>query len=67
MLLQVSPCQAAVPEWLIATDQPALVAGNPFEIIVAGTGKEPLPDEIEVRLRTEIVPSAASRSPVTSM
>ena len=49
MLLQVSLCQAA-PEWLIATDQPVAVAGNPFEIIVAGTGKEPLPDEIEVRL-----------------
>ena len=54
MLLQVSLCQAAAPEWLIATDQPAVVAGNTFEIIVAGTGGEPLPDEIEVRLRTEI-------------
>ena len=32
----MSLCQARAPEWLIATDQPALVAGNPFETLAVG-------------------------------
>ena len=52
LLLQAALCQAADPEWLLATDQPSVVAGQSFEIIVAG--EAPLPDEIEVRLRTDI-------------
>src|ERR1051325_6325427 len=52
LLLQAALCQAADPEGVLAPDQPSVVAGQSFEIIVAG--EAPLPDEIEVRLRTDI-------------
>jgi hypothetical protein len=54
LLLQASACLAASPEWLIASPQTSAVAGKSFEIIVASAGAEPLPDELEVRLRGEV-------------
>ena len=46
-------CQGAAPDWLIASPEGRAVAGEPFELIVVSTLEEPLPDEIEVRLRAE--------------
>jgi phospholipase A1 len=54
LLLQAALCQAAAPEWLLASEQTAAVAGKSFEIIVSSAGREPLPDQIEVRLRSDI-------------
>ena len=44
---------AATPEWLIATPEGRAVAGEPFELVVAAPGSEPLPDEIALRVRIE--------------
>jgi outer membrane phospholipase A len=54
-LLSFSLCQAAAPpDWLIASPEGRAVAGESFELIVSGPAGEPLPDEIEVRLRSEL-------------
>ena len=53
-VLQVSLCQGAAPEWLIASPEGRATAGEPFELIVAGTPGEPLPEELEARLRSEL-------------
>jgi phospholipase A1/A2 len=45
---------AAPPDWLIATREPRAIAGEPFELIVVSLRGEPLPDQIEVRLRSEL-------------
>jgi len=53
VLLQASLCLGAAPEWLIASPQGRAAAGEAFELIVAGPPGEPLPEEIDVRLRTQ--------------
>ena len=53
--LSFSLAQAAPPpDWLIASPEGRAVAGEPFELIIAGPAGEPPPDEIEVRLRSEL-------------
>ena len=54
LVLQVSLCYGAAREWLIASPEGRAVAGQPFELIVVSTLEEPLPDEIEVRVRSEL-------------
>ena len=53
-LLCVSLCRAATPEWLIVSPEGRAVVGQPFELIVVSTLSEPLPDEIDVRLSSEL-------------
>ena len=45
---------AATPEWLIASPDGRAVAGERFELIVVSTGTEPPPDELDLRVRTEV-------------
>ena len=45
---------AAQSEWLIAAQKDRAVAGEPFELVVAGPPGEPLPDELELRLKGPI-------------
>jgi outer membrane phospholipase A len=40
--------------WLIASPDGRAAAGQEFELIVVGTAGEPLPDEMDLRLRTAI-------------
>ena len=54
LALQVSLTHAASLDWLIASPEPRAVAGEPFELIVVSLRDEPLPEEIDVRLRSEI-------------
>jgi phospholipase A1/A2 len=44
---------AATPDWLIASPQGQVSAGEPFELIVVGTTAESPPDELELRVRSE--------------
>jgi outer membrane phospholipase A len=44
---------AAAPEWFIASESAAAVAGDAFELIVVGASDAALPDELEVRLKSE--------------
>ena len=52
------------PEWIIASPEGRAAAGERFEIIVIGPPAEPMPDELEVRMRSDvderIVPLAAT-------
>jgi phospholipase A1/A2 len=52
--LQVSLCQAAAPDWLIASPDHRAAAGEPFELIVVSLRGEPLPEEIDARLRSDV-------------
>jgi outer membrane phospholipase A len=59
LLLALALCSfsighAATPEWLIASLTGRAAAGEPFELIVVSVGGAALPDELELRLRTEI-------------
>ena len=42
---------AQTPQWLIASPDGRATAGEEFELIVVSVGGEPLPDELELRLR----------------
>jgi phospholipase A1 len=53
LTLQVTLAQAAPPDWLIASPDAHASAGEPFEVIVVSLRGEPLPEELEVRLRSE--------------
>jgi phospholipase A1 len=53
-LLQASLCQAAAPDWLIASPEGRAAAGEPFELIVVSLRDEPLPEELDLRLRSEL-------------
>jgi len=44
----------AAPEWLIASPSGRAAAGDPFEIIVVSLSGAPLPDELELRMKTEL-------------
>lgn len=54
----------AAPEWIIASPSGRAAAGDPFEIIVVSLAGAPLPDELALRLKTDlderIVPLAAA-------
>jgi outer membrane phospholipase A len=52
--LQVSLCQGAAPDWLVASPEGRAEAGKPFELIVVSLLGEPLPEEIDVRLRSDL-------------
>jgi phospholipase A1/A2 len=54
ILLFVAVRAAAGQEWLVASPRTTVVVGEPFELIVASPAGEPLPDELEARLRTGI-------------
>ena len=43
----------AAPEWLIASQTAGAVAGDAFELIVVSAAGAPLPDELELRLKSE--------------
>jgi outer membrane phospholipase A len=45
---------AQMPEWLIASPEGRVSAGERFWLIVAGTSAEPPPDELDVRVRSEL-------------
>jgi len=55
---------AATPQWLIASPEVRATAGERFELVVVAPREEALPDEIDVRIRTEaderIVPLTAA-------
>jgi phospholipase A1/A2 len=53
-VLQVSLCHGAAPDWLIASPEGRAAAGKPFELIVVSLQGEPLPEAIELRLRSEL-------------
>ena len=44
---------AATPDWLIASPDGRVSAGEPFALIVVGTTREPPPDELDLRVRSE--------------
>jgi outer membrane phospholipase A len=54
----------AAPEWLLASPDSRVAAGQPFELIVVSAAREPLPDELPLRVRTDadevIVPLRAA-------
>jgi outer membrane phospholipase A len=50
--LHVGLCHAAEPDWLIATSQTQVAAGERFELILIAARDQALPDEVEVRLRS---------------
>jgi outer membrane phospholipase A len=54
VVLQVSLCHGAAPDWLIASPEGRAAAGRPFELIVVSLKSEPLPEEIDVQLRSEL-------------
>ena len=54
VLLQASLCHGAAPDWLIASPQGRAEAGKPFELIVVSLQGEPLPEQMELRLRSEL-------------
>jgi len=66
LLLLALPAVSALaaPEWLIASPSGRAAAGDPFEIIVVSAARAPLPDELGLRLKTDleerIVPLAAA-------
>ena len=53
LLFPVSICHAAA-EWLIASHDGRAVAGEAFELIVVSAEGEVPPDELDLRLRTEV-------------
>jgi outer membrane phospholipase A len=53
LLLVYSATALAQPDWLIASHSPRAVAGDPFELIVVNTTDEPLPDELQLRIKSE--------------
>lgn len=59
VLLVLSCCQSVAwgqtPQWLIASPDGRAVAGREFELIVVSVGGDPLPDELELRLKGAIV------------
>ena len=53
-LLFAVETSAQTPQWLIASPEARVVAGAPFELIVVSVGGEPLPDELDLRLKGAI-------------
>lgn len=51
--LHVCLCHAAEPDWLIATSQTQVAAGERFVLILIAARDQELPDEVEVRLRSD--------------
>ena len=45
---------AAAPDWLVASPDGRAVAGEIFQLIVVSTGDEPPPEELDLRVRTEV-------------
>jgi outer membrane phospholipase A len=54
LALIAAPEAAAVPEWLIASPVARVDAGERFELVVVGPGGEPLPEELELRVRSAL-------------
>ena len=52
-VLHVCLCRAAEPDWLIATSQTQVAAGERFELILIAARDQGLPDEVELRLRSD--------------
>jgi len=52
--LQVGLCHAAEPDWLIASSRTRVAAGEAFQIVLVSLRGEPLPDALEVRMRSEV-------------
>lgn len=44
----------AAPEWIIASQSGRAAAGDAFELIVVSTAGAPLPDELDVRLKSDL-------------
>jgi outer membrane phospholipase A len=51
LLFALQPVWAQTPQWLIASPDGRATAGEPFELIVVSVAGEPLPDELELRLK----------------
>jgi hypothetical protein len=52
-------------EWVVATSEVNVFAGERFEILVVSPAGEPLPDEIEVRMKVgpeELLPRSPRRA-----
>jgi phospholipase A1/A2 len=54
VVLHVCLCQGAAPDWLIASPEGRAKAGERFELIVVSLRGEPLAEEIDARLRSEL-------------
>jgi phospholipase A1/A2 len=51
LTLSQAGARAQTPPWLIASPDGRAVAGEPFEVIVVSVQGEPLPDELQLRLK----------------
>lgn len=52
--LQACVCQAAGTDWLIASSHTRVAAGEAFEIVLVSLRGEPLPDKLELLMRSEV-------------
>ena len=50
-LLAAGSALAQAPQWLLTTNEPNVVAGEPFEVVVAAPAGETLEDELDLRLK----------------
>lgn len=53
LLFHASACLAA-PQWLLASPDARAAAGEPFELIVVSVAGESLPEELALRVKTEL-------------
>ena len=51
LLLAAGGALAQAPQWLLTTNEPNVIAGETFEVVVAAPEGETLPDEIDLRLK----------------
>lgn len=54
LLLFYAASSLAAPDWIIASQSGRAVAGDAFELLVVSAAGAPLPDELELRVKSEL-------------